>query len=458
MRLKFFAIIVGVSHMNVKYKFRQFITLGGDLIVLYASLIIALYARRFFELNYTLSIREHILPFSILFFIWIYVFMLFSLYDPRTLKNNLDFVRLFGFALVTNISLAIIYFYAVPFWGLAPKRNLIFFLIIFCILFFMWRRFFNRILARVFPAKNIVIFGEGPEITELVECISKNPQIGYAVALHAPRPVSAETLRDTIKARDVKLVAINHREKSDPALIRALVDNLATGVGIVDVASLYEAVLKKIPVSSISELWLVENIAQGEQRLFVAASRFLDIILSLCIGAILLPFCVILVPLLLLESPGPIIYRQKRLGRNHRPFMLYKFRTMPLNAEKDGPQWSSKNDPRVTKIGNILRQTHLDELPQIINILRGDLSLVGPRPERPEFVSQLQDKIPYYDMRHLVRPGFTGWAQVNYRYGSSVEDAYRKLQYDMYYIKNRSVSLYLFTIFKTTRVFFSNVD
>ena len=446
------------TFMGVKYRFRQLIALGGDLIVLYASLFIALYARRFFDLTYRLSISEHIAPFTILFFVWVFVFSLFSLYDPRTLKNNLDFVRLFGFALLTNITLAVIYFYALPFWGLAPKRNLLFFLIVFCILFFGWRRLFNRVLAAVFSGKNIIVFGDGPEIAELVECISKNPQIGYSVVLHAAAPISTEALRTTIHKHNVSLVAVNHREKGNPAFIRALVDNLSSGVGVVDVTILYETVFRKVPVSSITELWLIENIARGENKFFDAISRILDCIFALLIGIVLLPFCLVLVTLMVIESPGPAIYRQRRVGKNHREFTLYKFRTMVVNAEKSGPQWWSKNDSRVTKMGNILRQSHLDEVPQVLNIFRGELSLVGPRPERPEFVHDLKEKIPYYDMRHLIRPGFTGWAQVNYRYGSSIEDAHQKLQYDMYYIKNRSITLYLFTLFKTARVFFSNVE
>jgi lipopolysaccharide/colanic/teichoic acid biosynthesis glycosyltransferase len=150
-----------------------------------------------------------------------------------------------------------------------------------------------------------------------------------------------------------------------------------------------------------------------------------------------------------ISSPGPVLFRQTRVGRNEHPFTIYKFRSMVTDAEKDGAQWASEKDPRITKVGSFIRATRLDELPQLFNVLRGDMSIVGPRPERPEFITELSQKIPHYHLRHLVRPGLTGWAQVRYRYGSSFEDAAIKLTFDLYYVKNISMILDIKIALKT---------
>jgi lipopolysaccharide/colanic/teichoic acid biosynthesis glycosyltransferase len=157
-----------------------------------------------------------------------------------------------------------------------------------------------------------------------------------------------------------------------------------------------------------------------------------------------------------LTSRGSVIYKQQRIGKNGRVFILYKFRTMIPEAESDGPKWAEEQDERVTIIGRFLRRTHLDELPQLINVIKGDLSFVGPRPERPEFVEHLKKKIPYYEIRHLIKPGITGWAQINYKYASSIDDTYEKLQFDIYYIKKRSIVLDILILLKTIKTVFIN--
>jgi len=156
--------------------------------------------------------------------------------------------------------------------------------------------------------------------------------------------------------------------------------------------------------------------------------------------------------LIKLESPGPVLYKQERVGKNGRTFVLTKFRSMKINAEQDGPVWASKGDPRTTRVGRIIRKTRVDEIPQFWNILKGEMSFVGPRPERPHFVSQLAEEIPFYEQRHLIAPGLTGWAQIKYPYGASIEDARQKLQYDLFYIKNQSLILDAIIMFETIKI------
>ena len=183
--------------------------------------------------------------------------------------------------------------------------------------------------------------------------------------------------------------------------------------------------------------------------------RVISILISLACLALVLPLIPLVVLAIKASSPGPVLYRQRRVGRNDVVFNCYKFRTMIPDAEADtGPTWAGDDDPRITPVGRILRTTRLDEIPQLWNVLNGDMALVGPRPERPEFVERLRQEVPYYNLRHVIRPGITGWAQVNYKYASSVEDAKEKLKYDLFYIKNMSFGLDLITLLQTTKVVF----
>jgi len=187
-------------------------------------------------------------------------------------------------------------------------------------------------------------------------------------------------------------------------------------------------------------------------RIYRQARRLLDIAISLPGLMVSLPIMVLTAIAIKIDSRGPVLYMQKRVGEHNRSFTIMKFRSMRTDAEPDGPVWAEEDDLRITRVGRVIRKLRVDELPQFINILRGEMTIVGPRPERPEFVEQLEREVPYYSQRHLVKPGLTGWAQIRYPYGASVEDAINKLQYDLYYIKNQSLLLDAITLFETTRI------
>jgi len=228
------------------------------------------------------------------------------------------------------------------------------------------------------------------------------------------------------------------------------------GLRIYDMTDFYERFLFKLPVLNLRDRWLI--LAHGFDLLHhsiqLRAKRVIDLVLSFALILVLSPLMLVTGIAIKLDSKGPVFYRQSRTGLNGVTFMLHKFRTMMEDAEKSGARWSEKNDPRVTRVGRFLRATRIDELPQLWNVLLGQMSFIGPRPERPDFNSELEAAIPYYDLRHLVKPGITGWAQVLYPYGASVEDAREKLQYDLYYIKNYSVMLDLVILIRTMRVVF----
>lgn len=222
------------------------------------------------------------------------------------------------------------------------------------------------------------------------------------------------------------------------------------GIEVVDAPSFYETATHKLLIEDITPSWFIFSHGFRVTWLLRLCKRSMDIVASLAGLTFFLPAIPFIILAIKLDSPGPVLFRQTRVGQGDRLFTLMKFRSMRQDAEaRTGAVWSQENDPRITRVGNFLRRSRLDEIPQLLNILRGDMSLVGPRPERPEFVGELKKRIPYYSERHYVKPGLTGWAQVCFPYGSSVEDAIEKLRYDLYYIKNISIFLDIYIIFKT---------
>jgi sugar transferase (PEP-CTERM system associated) len=254
-----------------------------------------------------------------------------------------------------------------------------------------------------------------------------------------------------IRGVDRIVVAIEERRGKLPVDLLLSLKN--RGVQVQDGNDVYESITGKVPIESIRLSWLLFAPGSHASRLFLFYKRLTSVVISI-IGLLLtlplLPFVALAIKL---SSRGQVLYSQSRVGRDGVVFRCYKFRTMRADAEADtGPTWAQDDDPRITRVGKFLRKTRMDEIPQLWNVLRGDMSLVGPRPERPEFVEGLNQEIPYYHLRHSVRPGITGWAQILYKYGSTVEDAKEKLRYDLYYIKNASVGLDLLILFNTIKI------
>jgi sugar transferase (PEP-CTERM system associated) len=234
--------------------------------------------------------------------------------------------------------------------------------------------------------------------------------------------------------------------------VEQLLDMKAAGIEVLDGHQLFEEVSGRLSVDSLRPSAVI--FSTGFQRGMVSRvmKRFADVLISAGGLLVLTPLFLLISVLIKADSPGPIIYRQVRVGLRGRPFQIWKFRSMHHDAEKAGPQWAQAGDPRISRVGWWLRKTRIDEFPQLINVLRGEMSLVGPRPERPVFVQDLRRNIPYYDLRHTVRPGITGWAQIKFRYGASAEDAHMKLQYDLYYVKWSSFGLDMRILAQTVRV------
>lgn len=266
--------------------------------------------------------------------------------------------------------------------------------------------------------------------------------------------IPLEDLQGFIKQHEVKdLVVANHsRQSLSLPLYRALLDMSKQGLSIRDYNKEYEALNARVPIQHVKKEFyrFFPYHRANQNKLSLFFQRTLDLIISLVGLIIFMPLFMFIVALLNpIFNKGPLFYVQKRIGQNNKTFTIYKFRTMRLDAEKTGPQYTTKDDTRVSGFGRLLRRMRIDEFPQLLNIVKGDMNIIGPRPERPEFVKGLSEKIPFYDVRHVIKPGLTGWAQVNHNYGTSHDDALIKLQYDLYYIKNRSLFLDLSIYIKT---------
>ena len=237
--------------------------------------------------------------------------------------------------------------------------------------------------------------------------------------------------------------------------VHEILDCKMDGVDVLDMLSFFERETGRVKLDMVNPSWLFLSDGFRVSVSSSIAKRLFDIVVSILLLPLFLPLMVMVAIAIWVESrgEGPVLYRQMRVGRNNNNFTIYKFRSMQVTAEADGvARWASKGDLRITGVGALIRKTRLDELPQIFNVLKGDMSFVGPRPERPEFVAQLQEQYPYYRERHRMRPGLTGWAQISYQYGNTPEDAYRKLEYDLYYVKNYSIFLDLLIILHTIHV------
>jgi lipopolysaccharide/colanic/teichoic acid biosynthesis glycosyltransferase len=259
-------------------------------------------------------------------------------------------------------------------------------------------------------------------------------------------------LADQEQVQNVIFLETPNQREAETILTRLM----ALNINYYDSASLYEQRLQKVYLDSVSHVWILNNIIKRRSPLAIAAHDYLQRLTALILAILLAPLGILILLLILLFQRQLPFYTQKRAGKDNKVFTLYKFRTMNNNAEAAGPQWAAERDPRITPLGRILRASHLDELPQLINIIKGDMAFVGPRPERPEFVADLEKNIPFYQLRHQVKPGVTGWAQINYPYGASISDAKEKLQYDLYYLKQRSILIDLMIIVRTVRLFFQN--
>jgi sugar transferase (PEP-CTERM system associated) len=326
-----------------------------------------------------------------------------------------------------------------------------------------WRYLFAQVVVRALGSRRVLLLGDAPSLDELAEGLLDRPELGFLpiglindqsreVDPRVPYLGGLEQLRPQVESLRPEAIVVGMAERRNRLPMETLLDLRFSGVQVLEIASLYERCFGRVSTRELrpSQLIFTEELGPNPQ----------SVSLQNIYGWVIAAFGVLLfAPLMLavalavkLTSPGPVLYRQRRVGYRDQVYTVFKFRTMRPDAERGtGAVWAQTNDPRVTPIGGFLRRTRLDELPQLFNVLRGEMSIAGPRPERPEFVHELAERIPFYRQRHCVKPGITGWAQISYRYGDSIEDVVKKLEYDLYYIKHLSFSLDLYIYFHTLK-------
>ncbi|WEN43093.1 UDP-N-acetylgalactosamine-undecaprenyl-phosphate N-acetylgalactosaminephosphotransferase [Thauera sp. GDN1] len=388
-----------------------------------------------------------------------------GLYRPVYQRSGRQTFARVALSLVVSIPVAYVVFGLLPWAEIAPHSLQVSVLILLCSLLAI-RGLVNQRQASGFLVPRVLIVGTGHDARivhhDLTRPLQRSVEIvgflpvsgGERIEVEPSNVLPPGSLVDVVRNLRVDEVIVAVRERRGGVLsLRELLDCKLAGIRILDLSSFFERVQGQVRLDSLRASWLIygDGFRQGWARTFV--KRCFDLAVGTTLLLLAAPIMLLTALLILLEDGAPIFYSQERVGRGGRIFRVIKFRSMRRDAEKDGkPRWASSNDDRVTRVGRVIRKLRIDELPQLFNVLAGEMSLVGPRPERLYFVDQLTQQIPFYAVRHCVKPGVTGWAQVRYQYGASVDDAAEKLQYDLYYVKNHSLILDTLVLFETVRV------
>jgi len=446
--------------MNSLNRKEPFVLLLGDLGSFVVALWLSLFLRSF-EMPSKDLFLTHLLPFSLLFALWILVFYIAGLYEKHTaiLKSKLP--SILANTQIANSTLAVVFFYFIPFFGITPKTILFIYLLVSFVLILSWRIYGYFVIGHGHP-HNAVLIGSGDEMKELFEEVNNNSvyNIKFISSVDLGRADEKgfwDEIISHIYSEDVSVIAIDLANKNVEPVLPHLYNLIFSKISFIDMHKIYEDIFDRVPLSLLNHDWFLENISTLPRGGYDALKRLMDIVISiplLFIPILSYPFVLVAMKL---EGRGPIFTYQDRIGRNNRIIRILKFRTMLFN---DNGDWQNKGViNKVTRVGNFLRKTRLDEFPQLWNVLRGDISLIGPRPEFPEAVKHYTDEISYYNIRHLIKPGLSGWAQIHQdkhpHHGLDSLETADKLSYDLYYIKNRSFLLDIKIALRTLKTLLS---
>jgi len=417
-------------------------------------------AIRYAEIPSKLIFTEHLLPFFILFILWVVVFYIAGLYEKHTLILKSNLTSLILNAQVVNGIIAIMFFYLVPIFKITPKTNILLYILVSSALFIFWRVY---IVLRLRPERKeeAIIIGSGREMKELISEVNSNSIYSLkfisSIDLDEIDALDFEDeILNTIYSENISTIVVDLKnEKVEPILPR-LYNLIFSGVQFIDKYKIYEDIFDRIPLSLVGYNWFLENISNSSHITYDFLKRAMDISVSLIFGIVSLviyPFVYIAIKI---DDGGEVFTYQSRVGKNNKIIELVKFRTMERN---DQGKWGNGNVNRVTRVGAMLRKSRIDELPQLWNVVSGSISLIGPRPEFSEPVNLYKKEIPYYDVRHLIKPGLSGWAQIYHdahpHHSTDISETKIKLSYDLYYLKNRSFLLDIKIALKTIKILMS---
>ncbi|MBI2096529.1 MAG: exopolysaccharide biosynthesis polyprenyl glycosylphosphotransferase [Candidatus Taylorbacteria bacterium] len=435
-----------------------FFLLLGDLVLFVASLWLALFVR-YGSPPQGEIFREHLAPFSILFGLSVLVFFIAGLYEKHTslLKGKLPQIILRAQA--ANIALAVVFFYTIPYLEIAPKITLFIYLVFSIILTLWWRMKGFFVLGKRRKQRSILI-GSGEEMEELLREVNGNARypMYFVSSLNLDDISRVEFRKDIlgpVHDKNVSIIVIDTRSEKIIPVLPHLYNLIFSEIRFIDINRVYEDIFDRVPLSLLRYNWFLENISFLPKRLYDFSKRAMDIVLSLFLGSLSLLIYPLIILALKLDDGGPIFFVQERVGRGNSILKIIKFRSM---RTPDATKEISPSDA-ITRVGKFLRKSRLDELPQLWNVLKGDLSLIGPRPELPPLVALYEKEIPYYNIRHLLKPGLSGWAQLYHetppKFDAHYEHTKTKLSYDLYYLKNRSFILDLKIVLRTLKVLLS---
>jgi len=420
----------------------------GDAIVFYTALALTLFIR--YGSISPEALEMHLVPFSILFVVWYVVYFIAGLYEKHTLllKHNIPGVILR--AQIVNSAIAAAFFYLIPYFGIAPKTNLFIHLVLSFGLMLLWRKFGVETIMRP-RRENAILIGSGSEVRELLNEVNNNSRYGirFISSIDISKTDSLdfqEEILNRVYSEEVTVIVADFKNDKVAPLLPNLYNLIFSSIKFIDMHKVYEDIFSRVPLSLLEYSWFLENISATPRRVYDILKRSMDIILAIIIGVPSLVLAPLVALAVWLDDRGGSIFMQHRIVKNNKSVPIYKFRTMHANEQ---------GHMVVTRIGKTLRAFRIDELPQLWNVLKGDLSLIGPRPEMPNLVEQYEDQIPYYNVRHLIKPGLSGWAQIYHEghphHEADVLETKIKLSYDLYYIKNRSFMLDVAIALKTLK-------
>lgn len=422
------------------------VLLIGDLICFVLALWLSLLVRGL-EAPSREVFLMHLVPFCLLFILWILVFYIAGLYEKHTVILKSKLPTTLANAQLASSAVAVVFFYFFPFFGITPKAILFLYLLISFVLILSWRMYGFFAIVQSRP-NNAVLIGSGEEMKELLEEINNNSiyNIKFVSSVDLARADEKgfwDEIISSIYSEDVSVIAIDLSDKNVEPVLPHLYNLIFSKISFIDMHKIYEDIFDRVPLSLLNHNWFLENISARPRLAYDALKRLMDIAISIPLLVIPLASLPFILAAMKLEGPGPVFNYQDRIGKNNRIIRILKFRTMLFN---DNGDWRDKGlANKVTKVGNFLRKTRLDEFPQLWNVLKGDISLIGPRPEFPDAVKEYAKEISYYNVRHLIKPGLSGWAQIyqdkHPHHGIDTRETANKLSYDLYYIKNRSFLL-----------------
>lgn len=442
--------------MTIVNKKEPFILFWGDILFFMLALWVTLVAR-YWSLPDLLTWRNHLAAFSILFLVWVFSFYVAGLYKKHTLVLKSSLPNILFHTQIINIVLAVVFFYFIPYFSIAPKTNLFIYLIISSGLIYLWRIYIFDLITPV-KKQNAILISSKENMEELAHEINNNKRYGFVfsdvIDLESVDEYSLkQKITEIIEKKDISVIVADINNKKAEPFLPGLYDLIFEKVEFIDTYELYEYIFDRVPISMMNYSWFIQNISSKNKIAYDFLKRTMDISISLVIfipSLILYPFVMLAV---YLESRVNPFIVQKRIGKDNHKIYLYKFRSMTSN---DNGKWVTENDDRVTKVGKIIRATRIDEIPQLFNVLKGDISLIGPRPDIVGNFDNLKDQLPYYTIRNVVKPGLSGWAQTHQEIPpQSLEETRTRLAYDLFYIKNRSFVLDLKIALQTLKTLIS---